>query len=110
MEPQGKESLAVSLERAKRDLQEKIEQAASEHSSSNGPFELEMDLAEENDRSITGKHNEALMDQIHTLVEVFHHHASVRDAGVTVQRVEVIDSDGDGKAAVNIMFDHIGYD
>ncbi len=109
MAEQKKEMLAIALDNAKRDLQTQIKQVASAHSRDNGPFELEMDLYEKQDRSIAGK-NDALISQIHMLIDAFSMHAAVQEAGVRVQRVGVIDSDGDGEAAVNVMFDHAGYD
>lgn len=102
--------LAIALENAKRDLRAQVEQAASAHSRQHGPFEVELDLSEGHDRDISGKSNQTLMGQVHSLVEVFERHQAAQEAGVRVQRVEVIDSDGDGRAAVNIMFDHAGYD
>ena len=108
MAEEKKELLAIALANAKRDLEAQIKQAASSHSKENGPFELEMDLYQQADRSIVGD-NAGLISQIHTLISLFDGHDAVREAGVRVQRVGVIDSDGDGQAAVNVMFDHTGY-
>lgn len=108
MAEEKKELLAIALANAKRDLEAQIKQVANAHSLQKGPFELEMDLYENQDRSIVGE-NSVLIDQIHTLIRSFMEHSAVREAGVRVQRIGVIDSDGDGQAAVNVMFDHAGY-
>ena len=108
MPEEKKELLAIALANAKRDLESQIRQAASAYSKENGPFEIEMDLYQGADRSIVGN-NTGLISQIHGLITLFDGHAAVREAGVRVQRVGVIDSDGDGQAAVNVMFDHTGY-
>jgi hypothetical protein len=108
MAEERKEMLAIALANAKADLQTQIVQVANIHSRQNGPFELEIDLYEKRNRSVVGD-NETLIGQIHSLIGTFDQQPSVQQAGVRVQRVAVIDSNGDGNAAVNVMFDHVGY-
>ena len=55
MAEERKETLAIALDSAKRDLKAQIKQVASAHSRENGPFEIEMDLYEKQDRSIVGR-------------------------------------------------------
>lgn len=108
MAEEKKESLALALDAAKRDLKAQISQAANAHARLKGAFEVEMDLYEKRDRSVVGD-NASLISQIHALVDTFDQQEAVRQAGVRVQRIGVIDSNGDGNAAVNVMFDHAGY-
>ncbi len=97
---------ARAIEEAKERLEASLVDTVSTYLTKNPePLELDVDFSDTgSDVSAVSTQDEALITQVHSLVDLFHHHDAVQQSGVKVRHVTAIDSNGDGQAAVNVRY------
>lgn len=101
-----KSNVAVQIEEAKQDFEVRLDEIFHQHLDEVGE-PLVIDLAGDKD-VVREKHGE-LVDEVERLVEAFERKAVIKRAEVHVQEITVVDSDGDGRLAINVMYDHRAY-
>ena len=94
-----------ALDAARQDLHAKIE-AALERFATGAPVELDLSFAEPGipDVGALSDAPDTLEREVRRLVDEFHTHEAVRDAGLQVRHVTALDSDGDGQGSVSVRF------
>lgn len=103
-----KETLAFALQSAKETLEAQIEQAVQTHQDGHGkrPLELELDFLSGHE-IVDPESAKPLVGQLHQIVDGFLAHSAVKESGVKVHQVTAIDSDGDGRPAVNVKYEYL---
>ena len=103
-----KETLAFALQSAKETLEAQIEQVVRQYQDRHGkkPLELEVDLISGHE-IVDPDAAKELVGQIHQMVDGFLAHSAVKQSGVKVHQVTAIDSDGDGRPAVNVKYEYL---
>lgn len=98
---------AMSIEEQKADLERQIEALLQAYEGEHGGT-LELDLSM-NEGEGSGGAPEDLKSQVRDLIESFQQQPVISSSGVRVHKVTAIDSDGDGRIALKVAYDHPGY-
>lgn len=99
---------ARALAAARESLERQIEQAVRTYQSdSHKPLDVEVHFTEEGEGGAGPElGDQHLRDTIRSYVSAFRSQRAVLDSGVRVLKVTAIDSDGDGKPAVDVVYDY----
>jgi hypothetical protein len=98
---------AKTIEEQKEELERQISTLVRAYEQQHaGPVELDLSM---NDGEGSGRAPEDLQAQVRMLVEAFQQQPVISRSGVRVHKVTAIDSDGDGKIALSVSYDHPGY-
>lgn len=103
-----KEDIARKLETARRELHDAIENAVRRSEQQNQPIDINLNLVEQPDSGSERAQNEhpQLYREIMELVDQFMQRPEVQESGMTIYKVQAVDSDGDGSIAVNVQFEY----
>ena len=102
-----KEDRARKLEEEKERLEEKIGQLLEGHQREE-PLDLNIGIDEAPEVSGQDKGEDELIDRIHKMVNEFHGRPIVQSAGVQVQKITALDSDADGRVALDVEYSYSG--
>ena len=105
MESPGKASLAIALEKAKQEFEERLEQEIRRYEQHH-EGEMELDVTFDADAQDSNQGDDVLIQTIRQHVDAFHHRQPVQESGVYVYRVTAIDSDADGQAALKVKYEY----
>lgn len=99
-------TLALRLQEARESLEEQIRTAVRAYEvRTTGPVEFTMSLTNGEAQGNESGDDE-LRGTVRNLVEAFLAQEVVRETGVQIRRVTALDSDRDGKVAVNVKYDY----
>lgn len=102
---EGKEQQAIALEKAKETLDRQIEEALETYQQqSDEPLEFNLPIEENPEVGGAPTGDAELRQRVLQLVEDFHRQDVVRQSGVHVQKVTVLDSDADGQVAIDVEY------
>lgn len=102
------EDIALKLDEARRNLKDAIENAVRRHETGGEPIEISLNFVEKPDsgtREAMEKHGQ-LYQEIVDLVESFRLRPEVQESGMSIYKLQAVDSDGDGSVAVNIQYEY----
>ena len=105
MESPGKASLALALEKAKQEFEERLEQEIRLYEQQH-EGEMELDVTFDADAEDSNQGDPALIQAVRQHVDAFHHRQPVQESGIYIYRVTAIDSDADGQAALNVKYEY----
>ncbi len=104
----NKEDIALKLDTARRELHEQIENAVRRYANGGESIAIDLGLVETPDSGSERAQEEhpRLYGEIISLIENFMLRPEVQESGMTIYKVQAVDSDGDGSVAVNIQFEY----
>ena len=105
METSGGPSLAIALEKAKQEFEERLTQEIRLYERQH-EGELELDVTFEEDAGASNRGTPELIQTVRQHVDAFHHRQPVQTSGVYIYRVTAIDSDADGQIALNVKYEY----
>ena len=105
MESPGKASLAIALEKAKQEFEERLTQEIRLYEQ-NHEGEMELSVTFDADSRDSNQGDKALIQTVRQHVDAFHHRQPVQESGVYIYRVTAIDSDADGQAALKVKYEY----
>ena len=105
MESPGKASLAIALEKAKQEFEERLTQEIRRYEREHGGG-MEIDITFEADAQDSNQGTAELIQIVRQHVDAFHHRQPVQESGVYIYRVTAIDSDADGQAALKVKYEY----
>lgn len=103
-----KEDIALKLDDARHELHDQIEKAVRRYENRGEPIEIDLNIAETPDSGAERAKEEhpELYTDITRLIDDFMQRPEVRESGMTIFKVQAVDSDGDGSVAVNVQFEY----
>lgn len=102
----AKSNIALRIEEAKQDFEARLDEAFHRHLDELGnPLEIDLN----GDNEVVREEHGELLQEVKMLVEAFGHQAPIQEADVHVHKITVVDSNKDGRLAINVMYDHRAY-
>lgn len=101
----SKKAEAEKLESARQAFEDRLRQALEAHEKETGES-VALELHLEQDPRFQGADagRADLLNRISDLVDAFHEQAVVQESGVRVQRVTALDSNEDGRVALDVKY------
>lgn len=97
---------ARAIEEAKNRLEESLAESVNNYLATHpNPIEINVGFdahGKATDEPSTA--DEGLLNQIRSLVDLFHQHEAVKQSGICIRHVTAIDSNGDAQAAINVRY------